>query len=386
MAKFRYAVLENDVAKAAATTSGTETIDLPERGILSEVIPQVRHKSAYVDNTMLPDYLAVTKLELLVDGSTVVKSLTARQAMALMWYNKGPFSINNNYMSVGNVNVVYDAFPLYLGRFAGDTKCGLDLSQYSNPQLKITWDVSQTSVDGVTYDANTTDPTFTYNVMAKLIDGTPSGFQNQYVQSREINQYNPTGTGEDTTEIPRGYPLKGLMLGSRYVSIAWNAFFDHVKLDFDNGKWVPIDMDYENLAQAFKHWFPEPCIYNTWLKQADGDNFDQCMMQASSLSYAGAGSNVYHCLWGVFEFPIYTMSIYSHDGTQNTAATDIFYQVTGWGPMQTIYVPMGQLVTDGMDAIDTTEYGRIDLKIGTSGASTSAITRVVAEYLKPNGE
>lgn len=386
MAKFRYAVLANDVAKSSATTSGTETIDLPETGILSQVDCQVRHKSAYSDNTMLPNYLAIKKIELLVDGSTVVKSLTARQAMALMWYNGGPFSTNNNYMSVGNVNVAYDNFPLYLGRFAGDTKAGLDLARYSNPQLKITWDVSQTSVDGVTYDANTTDPSFTYNIMAKIIDGIPAGFTNRYVQSREINAYNPAASGETTTELPRGYDLKGIMIGSRYKSYAWNAALDHVKLDFDNGKWLPIDMDYENLAQAFKGWFPKPCIYNTWLKHASGDDFDSCMMQVASLSYAGAGSNVYHCLWGVFEFPIYTMSIYSHDGSENTSATDVFYSVVGWGPMQTLYIPMEQL-TDGVtDVVRTTDYGRIDLKIETASASTSDTTRIVAEYLKPNGQ
>ena len=386
MAKFRYSVLENDLAKAAGTTSGTETIDLPQSGILSEVDIQARYKNTYVDDMLLPGYMAIKKLELLVDGSTVVKSLDGRQAQALMWYNKGPFATSNTYQGGGNAGVTYDLFPLYLGMFAGDTKNGLVLSDYSNPQLKITWDTTQTTADGMTFDANTSDPTFTYNIMAKLIDGTPAGFTNRYVQSREIDAYNPGTDSETNTEIPRGYDLKGIMLGARYKSKAWNSAMDHVKLDFDNGKWLPIDMDYENLAVAFKSWFPEPCEANAWNYRAHADDFDSRVMQLSSFTSQGAGSNAYLALWGVFEFPLYTLSIYDESHAAYTTAVNLHTKCTGWGPMQTIYIPMDQLIDGSADSIRTTDYGRIDFKVTTSGYTASATTHVVAEYLKPNGQ
>ena len=385
MTRFRYSVLANDVAKGSSVASGTELIDLPEAGILSEVITQIRSKKAYSDNTMRPDYHILTKIELLVNGSQVVKSLTGRQAMALMWYNGGPFETTNTYQAQANHNIVYSEFPLYLGRFAGDTKAGLDLKEYANPQLRLTWATADATIDGVAYDGNSSDPTFTYNVMAKVLDGTPAGFLNKYVYSAEVNKYNPVATGEKTTEIPRGYDLKGIMMGSRYVSIAWNAAFNNVKLDFDNGKWVPIDMGYANLAAAFKQWWPRPCVRNVWSTQAHNDNFDAGVMEVSSLSANGAGSSAYFMLWGCFEFPIYIMSIYDHNHAAYTTAVPVFYSVTGWGPMQTFYIPMSQLLDGEAETVDTREFGRIDLKISTSSASTSDTTRVVAEYLKPNG-
>lgn len=386
MPKFRYSVLKNDVAKGSDVSSGTETIDLPEKGILSEVIVQIRSKKAYSDNVMKPDYHILRKVELLVNGSTVVKSLSGRQILALTSYNGGPFSTINTYQAQANHNIVYSEFPLYLGNFAGDTKAGLDLSRYDNPQLKLTWNTADETIDGVAWDGNSSDPTFTYNVMVKLFDGMPAGFTNRYVQSMEINNYNPATTGEIGTEIPKGYDLKGIMMGSRYVSIAWNTAFNNVKLDFDNGKWVPIDMGYANLAAVHKQWWPNPVVRNFWSTQAHNDNFDTGVMEVSSISANGAGSSAYFMLWGAFEFPIYIMSIYDHNHAAYTTAVPVFYSVTGWGPMQTMYIPMSQL-TDGItNTIRTQDYGRIDLKIGTASASASDTTRIVAEYLKPNGQ
>ena len=384
MPKVRYAVLENDTAQGSDVTSGTETIDLPLAGILQEVVIQVRHKGVYVDNVLLPNYLAIKKLELLVDGSTVVKSLTGRQALALMWYNNGPFEVNNNYQSAANVNIAYDTFILYLGRHQGDLLYGLDLSKFANPQLKITWDVSQTTVDGIVYDANTTDPTFTYNVMAKILASAPDGFTDMYVQSREIYTYNPSADGETLIEIPRGFDLKGIMFGTRYTSKAWNAGMDRVKLDFDNGSWMPIDMDYENIAAAFKGWFPRACHINLWSNRAHNDDFDSRLMQVSGFAAQAAGSGVHHALWGVFEFPLYILSLYDNLNAPYTTNVDMFLKLTGWGPMQTIYIPMKELQAGEGESIDTKEYGRIDLKVTTSGYTASAISRVVAEYFKPN--
>lgn len=386
MAKFRYAVLENDVAKSASLTSGTETIDLPEKGILSELILQARSTGAYVDNTYLPMYHILQKLEVLVDGSTVVKSLDGRQCRALMWYNNGPFGQAESYHAAGSSNKGYGQYILYFGNNANDTKMGLDLSRYANPQLKITWDAATTSRDGITYDAYAS-PAFTYNVMAKVFDGLPVGFQNKYVQSRQVDSWTVAASSEHATEIPRGYDLKGLMLGSRYTSVAWYDLINHVKLDFDNGKWLPLDMDYENLMAAFKCWFPQECQWGAWCDNANGDDFDTRVMQLNGMGYTAASSSIGAITWEVFEFPLYTMGKWQPDGTALSSKAQFHVNVRGWGPHQTFYIPMKQLLDGATDVVRTADYGRIDLKVETSASSgTSATSKVVAEYVKPNGQ
>jgi len=385
MAKIRYSVLENDKALTTTTTSGTETIDLPERGILSELILLVRFAGAYVDNTLLPRFLGISKVEVLVNGSTVVKSLDGRQIRALMWYNGGPFATAENYNAAGNSNKTYDLFVIYFGKHANDTTCGLRLDAFANPQLKITWDVATTSHDGITYDVYAT-PAFVYGVIAKIIDETPTNFTDRYVQSKQIDSYTVSASAEHNTEIPRGYDLKGVMIGARYTSVAWYELLDHVKLDFDNGKWLPIDLDYEALAAAFKCWFPNECEWGAWIDNANGDDLDTRVMAINGMGFTSGSSSIGMICWEVFEFPLYTIGKYDPSGNASAIKTVMNLQVRGWGPHQTIYLPMLQLLNGEFDSIKTTDFGRIDLKIKTgSGSGTSASNKVCAEYFIPNG-
>ena len=386
MAKFRYAILENDKAITAANTSGTETIDLPEDGILSDIDFMCRKALNYTDDTPLPLWAAIQKLEVLVDGSTVVKSIDGRQAKALCWYNKGPFDKLGWYQPSGSHNVYYHHFPLYFGRFAGDTKYGLDLGAYANPQLKVTWNMTTTTDHGVTYDAVTT-PAFTYNVQAKVIDGQPAGFTNKYIQSRQIDDWATANSTEHNAEIPRGYDLRGVMIEGAYLNINWFDIINHVKLDFDNGKWVPIDMDYENVKACHISWWPEECAINQAYYGATGDGIDVQLMEVNGHSSGATDLDNATIAYGFTTYGASTLLKYTEAGVAQATASYIWLRDAGWGPMGTTYIPMAQLLDGGVEEVRTTDYGRIDLKIQTgSAAGTSAHTKVVAEYAKPNGQ
>jgi len=384
MARFRYSVLENDKAIAAATDSGTETIDLPERDILTELDVMARTTISYTNDIPTPIFVTIKKLEVLVDGSTVVKSLDGREAKALIWYNKGPFELAGWYHSSESHNVYYHHFPLYFGRFAGDTKFGLDLGAFSNPQLKITWDASQTSDHGVTYDANA-NPAFTYNVQAKLLEGSPPGFTNKYIQSREINSFTVAASTETNTEIPRGFPLRGVMIEGAYLNVDWFALTEHIKLDFDNGKWLPLDMDYENLKACQLSWFPRPVEIPQRVYAANGDTMDFQVMELNSITTAPTSLDYAAISTGNTTYGMSSINVFTEAGVNQTTGSTTWQKITGWGPMGTFYIPMNQLLDGATEAIDTTQFGRIDLKHQTgSGSGTSATIKVVAEYIKPN--
>ena len=52
-----------------------------------------------------------------------------------------------------------------------------------------------------------------------------------------------------------------------------------------------------------------------------------------------------------------------------------------------MYIPLYKYSEDDEFGIDTTKYGRMDIKTTTgSGASTSANLETVAEFVIPNGE
>jgi hypothetical protein len=386
MAKVRYAVIANDTTETSTSVTNTITKDLPETGILNMLDLQVAYTKAVSDDRALPDWEAVTKVEVLVDGSTVVKSLSGPQIRALVWYNGGPFTGTGWFWGNGGSTDSYTGLPLYFGRNAQDTKCGLDLSQYSNPQVKITYDTSQTSINGLTFDATTT-PSFKYNIAAKIFDGAPAGFMNKYVQSLQLDSYTVAASTEHPVQIPRGYDLKGLMIEAKYLNVGWNSLVNHVKLDFDNGSWVPLDIDHENLMSLNKHWFPDPVIVGHWITCESADTADLCVGQVHGISDAATGATVCHTSYDMHETGLHDVVRYDYAAAAVTTSDAGWETIIGSLPMSCFYIPMNQLVDGAADSIKTTDYGRIDLKITTgSGAGSSAKNKVVAEYLKPNGQ
>lgn len=386
MAKIRYATLTNDKTETATQTTGTVTIDLPETGILTELYPQVTYTKVATSDRALPDYDAVTKIEVLVDGSSVVKSLTGQEARALIYYNGGPFATSSLFQGIGGSTDGYTAFPLYFNRFAGDNKAGLDLSAYSNPQMKITYDTTATSIDGLTYCA-ATSPTIKYNVMAKIIDGTPAGYIGKYVQSREIDSWTQAASSEHGTEIPRGFDLFRLMYKSAYLDTSWTNYMDKVKLDFDNGVWTPINCDHENIAMLQKAWYPSPVTAGWWDKAGSADTVNMQVYQLAGAGFVSAATEVNTVYYDMHESGLHDIVLIDDDGSAASGQVNQHIFVQGWGPMQSIAIPMKELFDGGQEAVPTTNYGRIDLKITTgASASSSAKGRVVAEYLKPNGK
>jgi len=351
MPKFRYAVLENDKALTTTSTSGTETIDLPERGILNSLSLLYRHTMTYSDNTMLPPVYAIKKVEVLVDGSTVVKSLSGPQIRALQWYNGGPYGQTNDYSQAQTHNRYYHRFTLYFGRNATDTKYGLDLSAFSNPQMKIEYDVATTTHDGVTWDVGTT-PAIVLNVAAKLLDGAPAGWQNKYVQSREINTWTMAASTETNTEIPRGFPLRGLMLRCGYKNKGYYDHWEKVKLDFDNGKWVPIDMDYENLVQLQLEAWPKPVHTSFYTYGADGDDLNSGVYYVTGSGWGSSRADLGAVKIPIIYWPISVTELRNNTGGTITTGGAYTYMSMGWGPMQTFYLPMKMLLDGTEESIE----------------------------------
>jgi len=87
------------------------------------------------------------------------------------------------------------------------------------------------------------------------------------------------------------------------------------------------------------------------------------------------------------EFNIQNTSIigFADAGLAGAVATEVF--MSGQFPHQNIYFPLHKYGEEGEFGIDTTKYGRIDIKTTTGGAAdTAANLQTVAEYVVPTGE
>jgi len=365
------------------TTSQVGTIyqDLPEKGQLSSLMVDVAGGSTYSTTPGLDLWSAFTKFEVLVDGSKVVKSYDMKQLRALAHY--WGFDISQlgyyNRQDVTSDKVFWHC-PILFGRFPGDKEYMLDMEQYSNPQLRITYDFSQTTVDGETYAAMAS-PTIRTAVSGLIWrNGAPSQMKG-YIKSTEIDRWSCVVSTTRQVEIPKGNNILGVLQGARYSDDKLIDYIESMELTFDNGEWQLLDHGYMELRELNALWFPREVKQNVYK--------DICTAQPVDL---GLGECRYFAAAPLLDrTSIWTIT---HEGVWNIQ--DLVGQagmgaacmtMRGIFPHQNMYIPLYKYSEDDEFGIDTTKYGRIDIKTTTgAGASTSANLQTVAEFLIPNGE
>ena len=124
---------------AALTRAATYRVDLPENGMLGSMLirlsgDEVTGFGAAGGNWKLLDL--ISKIELIGNGSVVIKDLTGPLMQALAWYDGCPVpaDVIRNYAT----NTQFVEIPINFGRFWGDMDYGLDLSDWDNVELRIT--------------------------------------------------------------------------------------------------------------------------------------------------------------------------------------------------------------------------------------------------------
>ena len=135
--------------KAFPSTVCLETIELPEGGLLSGI--EIRVAGTAGVGADKPDvwlHDRIKKVELIVNGSQVVKSLDARQLIADMLYKKTPqYSHDAKNISGG---MTEELFYINLGRHYHDIEYMLDLAKVNDPELRLDCDFTLASQNGWT--------------------------------------------------------------------------------------------------------------------------------------------------------------------------------------------------------------------------------------------
>lgn len=361
---------------------GTVYQDLPEKGMLSALMVDYAAHCLYSTHPGLPVHKIITKIEVLVDGSKVIKSFDAQQGRALAHYWGFDLSALGNYnRGRTSGDQTFHTLPILFGRYPGDKEYMLDLEQYSNPQLRITYDASQTTVDGVTYAASATP--FVRTGVQGLIwkDGSPG--TKGYIKSTNIDTWANVVSTVRTIEIPRGQHLLGVMQGARHLNNKLIDYIERNEITFDNGDWQPINHSYQQLKSLNAMWFSREVQQAMYLDLATTDEVDSGVGEILDFSMRGTT--------GAVEADD---AVLAHDGTWNyqtivaTAGVGAWLiHIHGIFPHQNMYIPFTKYSEDDEFGVDTTKWGRIDIKT-TSGAAGTAgeLLKTIAEFAIPNGE
>jgi hypothetical protein len=120
------------------TLGGTYKLDLPQHGQLCSLFLRITGATVSGASAALADWRIIdeiSKISILGDGATVIKSLTGYQAQALAYYDQGviPQGRWSNYAT----NSVNEHMLVNLGRYLYDPEFGLNLERFNNVELQI---------------------------------------------------------------------------------------------------------------------------------------------------------------------------------------------------------------------------------------------------------
>ena len=199
---------QRDLLRSAIgmTFNQTYEYDLPKNGLLGSLVLYLRSTDTGAGfltavRWRLIDY--ITKIEVIGDGATVIKSFDGRQALACAFHDeKGvePPSMWRHYSNSPHRQWI----PIHFGRRLMDELRALDLSRFNQVTLKITNDATSTQ-----FTTNIQLDVIAYWLREAVI--TPRG----YYREEEWKTWAPVAGAIEYSDLPVGLPIRRILLRAR---------------------------------------------------------------------------------------------------------------------------------------------------------------------------
>lgn len=214
----------------------TSRYDLPSKGILSSIkIRAWDERSATArSSTAALDRLndQITKLEVIANGSEVIKSLTCNEALFsnLLDFKQVPWQQYSELTGDGNLVNAY----LNFGRYPRDPSYGLDCSKYDLLELKITNAVSTTVGTGFT------DGQLDYEIWIEKYMGGLPGRVGYFKTSEKKSKTSSGGSAGDEVVLPCLNPYRRVFIRSWLTSKTIGAGISEVEFEVNEGESTPF--------------------------------------------------------------------------------------------------------------------------------------------------
>lgn len=213
---------------------------LPTTGFWSAFSVRVQDiRSNDRDDTPLVPMLheRITKVEMTSEGVKVLKSMRAREMMALNLFDFG----RPCEMQDGEGNDEYNMFTIYLlaGRSLQDKKWMWDMSKFTDPEIAITNNVD--NVDGVDFD----EDVLQYKFFGWRWMGDPIPTPIGYMRADERLYYDTGGTGTvKELTITRGHKIRRLLVMGWEAAHTLAGHFTRLEVEVDEGAYHPVTVDF----------------------------------------------------------------------------------------------------------------------------------------------
>lgn len=352
-----------------------ETVDLPGSGLLSGLELRVFGTcgvGANKPDVWLRDRLK--QIEVVVNGSKVVKSFEGNQLLADMLYKRTPiYGHDSKNISGGQCE---ELFYINFGRHYHDLEYMLDLSQVNDPELRIDADFTLTSQNGWTKGvAMAAAPS--YNLIAHLLRD-PVEVPKGYIKTSEVSRFTSGSAKKENMKIPRGPVYSNLYLQSWYASQGLGYILDKVELNINNDAIIPVRVGVQELEAQLARMYGLFEI-SEWAILKGGQAYPFPLEAGHVSGLVGNAEDAMFCfsnLWGNLSIP-YFMTVST--GAQDTGNHGTHMLTRGAFPFSVAAIPYFN-PWDERTWIDSHELGDFWLRVeeNTNGG-TSLVLKILAD-------
>lgn len=354
------------MAPADLGATGTKIIDINLEDPLTSIELIWQTTVVTVSDMTAPHAACISKVEL-VDGSDVHCSMSGEELMALAWYTKMGWPLDE--ISVVAADYMRTVIPIFFGRRLFDPNLAYDPKRFKNPQLRITWDEDAANASVVANELTVRGWAFDEKAIS------PRGF----LMSKEIKSYTPAVNTNEYTDMPTDHPYRMLMLQSEATDKNPFEVLSQVKLSENHDKKIPIDMTgyeiFRKLCQPLGQ-IRQNVRLNETAADAMALHLSPTYGQVASVSY---DADV------IAANDDFTQPTFA--GCIATIAATVSYvpyraDVAGYAPNFCMGIPFGDIMDPG-DDYDVTKLGHLQLtQLGAAAVGTTPAGRICLQQVR----
>lgn len=343
--------------------SGELTTNIAVRDPITALWVEVRATNGAQSNIANLVAACIETIEL-IDGSQVLVSLDGFEALAMSCYKLGYMP----YQLIAEIEGLTQNWfvPILFGRWLGDVAYAFDPTRFSNPQIRLKWNLGAVRAVGNTGFATGTGQ---FTVMADVMEGV-SAPAAMLVQKQHYT-FTTAASGVEYIDLPTDLKHRALYIRCHEDGVGQFGNITDITVSCDNGKFVPFSMRRTDFLRWLTLRYP-PIHYKHIFKIADGTTVyfvpkldEQFVFQPEDADCVVNAPNN-----GIGEA---TCSVYTA-GVADSNYRNVWALVHGWLPFGVAYIPWGE-ADDPATWLDPSMFRsiRLELTQGNAGGTAAVV-------------
>jgi len=364
----------------ATSDAATHQESLPKSGILSGLEVRVAITNGATGGAGEDVINAIDRIEVIANGSEVLFSLEGIELSKWTQYWTGRNMPENRDDRNGEVQ--FAIFPVMFGRKFGDDELWLDLSRYSDVELRIQYSPTISAAAFAT-------GTVTIDIISWMYDlGQSPGSHHGWLRTTQVKSFTSVAAGDEVVQLSRRYPYTGIMVYAFEAGIADGVDVTQVELSVNNGLAVPYVGRWLDIQDENAQMFTNESWCDMYAQRADNETIEtrlgrirsailqveQDLAAAADWNYA----NVASILGGQITTHAFLVEGGAAAGATILAATDVdmHVQARGFGVGNAILIPFmpGGRIASVLEAPSFDEL-KLTITQGGAGAAVRVSTQ-----------